>query len=277
MTAWPAGIDPGRHKLVFVGGLHRSGTSLVARLIAAHPEASGLTGTGVFEDEGQKLQDVYAPASAFGGAGRFAFSESMHMTERDAGDEDERREKAARLLAAWAPYWDTERPVLVEKSPPNLLKTRYLQALFPNARFVLVERHPVAVAVATSKWSRSSRYSLVSHWVRAHERAAGDLPHLGAAMTLRYEDLVAAPERWYGALTAFLGLGQQSPPLPVRGGVNEKYYAKWESGNLLERRSAKRAASEFEKRVAAFGYSLKPPYLLSVAESQDSGQAELAN
>ena len=45
--------------LVFVGGLHRSGTSLVHRCLALHPAVSGFSGTGVPEDEGQHLQTVY--------------------------------------------------------------------------------------------------------------------------------------------------------------------------------------------------------------------------
>ena len=47
--------------LVFVGGLHRSGTSLVHRCLASHPAVSGFSDTGVPEDEGQHLQTVYPP------------------------------------------------------------------------------------------------------------------------------------------------------------------------------------------------------------------------
>ena len=36
--------------------------------------------------------------------------------------------------------------MLVEKSPPNIVRMRYLQALFPRASFVMILRHPVVVA-----------------------------------------------------------------------------------------------------------------------------------
>ena len=39
------------HKPVFLAGLHRSGTTLLARLLASHPEVSGFSGTGVPADE----------------------------------------------------------------------------------------------------------------------------------------------------------------------------------------------------------------------------------
>jgi len=45
-------------RIVFVAGLHRSGTSLVHRCLAAHPDVSGFADTGVPEDEGQHLQTV---------------------------------------------------------------------------------------------------------------------------------------------------------------------------------------------------------------------------
>lgn len=257
----PLSVDLASHDLVFVAGLHRSGTSLVADLIASHPDASGLSGTGAFREEGQHVQDVYPAGSRAGGAGRFAFDERMHLSERDAGDAGSRAEKAERLLACWAPYWDLSRRVLVEKSPPNILKTRYLRALFPSARFVLVKRHPIAVALATTKWSHTSRYSLVAHWLAAHEIAAADTAGLEQVVTLRYEDLVAAPETQYASLLAFLGLDAQPAALAVRSGVNEAYYRAWEKGGPLKRRSSARAVRDFAARVVAFDYSLKPPYL----------------
>ena len=117
--------------LVFVGGLHRSGTTLLARCLAAHPAIAGLSRTGVPEDEGQHLQDVLPTAQAMGGPGRFALRPEAHLTESSPLVSRDARE---RLLRAWEPYWDRTRPLLLEKSPPNLLRTRFLQALFAQQR-----------------------------------------------------------------------------------------------------------------------------------------------
>ena len=62
------------HRLVVVGGLHRSGTTPLARTLATHPQVSGFSGTGAREDEGQHLQTVYPRVRDYGGAGHFAFT-----------------------------------------------------------------------------------------------------------------------------------------------------------------------------------------------------------
>jgi hypothetical protein len=253
-------VDADSHQLVFVGGLHRSGTSFIARMLSGHPAASGLTHTGAIENEGQLIQDVYSPASRHGGPGNFAFAPAMHLVEQDAGDAADRRAKARRLLECWSPYWDLGKKVLVEKSPPNLTKTLYLQALFPGAHFVLVTRHPIAVSLATAKWSRTSRYSLVAHWVKAHEIMHRDASRLERVLTVRYEDVVADPQAAYAGILEFLGLEQDTTDEPIRTGVNEKYFEQWQSGGFLDRRSGLKAAAAFGDRVRRLGYSLAPPY-----------------
>ncbi len=45
----------------------------------------------------------------------------------------------------------------------------FLQAMFPESRFVVLTRHPIAVAIATSKWTRSSLPRMIEHWPRYYE------------------------------------------------------------------------------------------------------------
>src|SRR4030095_4002905 len=135
------------HRLVFVGGLHRSGTTPLTRCLAAHPQINGFARTGVEEDEGQHLPDAHLP-------------EGSPLRTPDT---------ATRLLDQWRPHWDLARPVLVEKSPPNLLMTRFLQGAFADARFVMVVRHPAIVSLSTRKWARlRSLGALLDHWFAAH-------------------------------------------------------------------------------------------------------------
>lgn len=246
------------HRLVFVAGLHRSGTTATAQLLSSHPQVSGLTATGQKEDEGQHLQDVYPAARTHGGAGRFAFTPAAHLTEQSPLATPT---SAARLLEQWGPYWDLARPVLVEKSPPNLVMTRFLQALYPQARFVVVVRHPVVVALSTSKWAGFTPLRrLVEHWVRAHEIFLADAPHLGQVHVVTYEHLVRDPAATLATLGAFLGLDGAIPQESVDAQRSTGYARRWEelraSRNPLHRRALSTMQREYGDRIERFGYRL---------------------
>lgn len=200
--------------LVFVGGLHRSGTSLVQRCLASHPDVTAFSGTGVPEDEGQHLQSVFLPDYRFGGAGRFAFEPRARLTEHSALASAESR---ARLVTEWAPYWRGNAAVGVEKSPPNLIRARFLQALFPDAVFVMVLRHPIAVAGATRKGRRRllNYETLVHHWVAAHTILAADAPLIRNLHVVRYEHLVADQNAALAPVFAAAGLTPMTVDTPL--------------------------------------------------------------
>ena len=175
-----------------------------------------------------------------------------------------------RLLAEWSPYWDCKRRVLIEKSPPNLLKMRFLQAMFPGARFIVVLRHPVVNAFATRKWSWAGIGSLIEHWLVCNETMVEDLSSLEHVTLMRYEDLIAEGDEELMRLHRFLGVEPRRYGLEPRRGLNEAYLARWHRfGRLtrwrtLERRlpeSRRRSTIErrFEERVNRFGYSLRYP------------------
>lgn len=265
------------HRLVFVGGLHRSGTTLLARCLADHPDVSGFAETGAPQDEGQHLQRVYPPARTYGGAGVFAFDPGAHLTEESG---PLHREKTAAALAGqWGPYWDTGKPVLVEKSPPNLLMMRYLQDLFPQAFFVLVMRHPMVVSLATSRWRPGLGLpALLAHWVHAHELAAADAPMIRRLHVVRYEALVSRPQETLAALGGFLGLRGEMPRGRVRGDRSRRYERQWglrRAGPL--RRLPHRDLRRLEERCARFGYrfddlrAVRPDCMLLAGSSAPHG------
>jgi hypothetical protein len=244
--------------MVFLGGLHRSGTSLAFRLLRQHPLVSGFAGTGAKEDEGQHLQTVYQPAKAFGGEGRFGFHRGAHLVERPAA---EARADARALFAQWSPYWDLGRPVLIEKSPPNIIRMRYLQSLFPHAHFVVIIRHPLEVVLAQRKRvHHQPLWSLLRHWFACHDTFSADAPRISRLLVLRYEDLLTSPQRTLDELLHFVGL----PPAPeaaageVSGEPSDRYRAEWDrlAARPWYRPYARWLVRRFEDDARRYGYRM---------------------
>jgi hypothetical protein len=247
------------HRLVFVAGTHRSGTTPLARVLAAHPQVSGFHDTGATEDEGQHLQTVYPAARTYGGPGRFALDARAHLTEDSPLATPD---SARRLAREWEPYWDLSRPVLVEKSPPNLVMTRFLQALYPDASFVVIVRHPVVVALGTDKWLRGrSLRTPMTNWFAAHDTFVADLPALRSVHVVRYEALVRDPAGELGAIGDFLGLDGPLDSGAWQSGRSDAYAARWSAmatDRLPWRRSLRRSlVADFGARAAAYGYDLE--------------------
>ena len=250
-----ASTEVRKHRFAFVGGLHKSGTTLVTRCLAEHPLIASFRNTGVPEDEGQHLQSVFLPASAYGGPGKFGFHPEAHLTEASPLVTEVNR---ARLLTQWSPHWDLAKDVLLEKSPPTLIRTRFLQALFPEAYFIIVMRDPIAVAYATQKWSRTGIDSLIEHWLVCHEIFDADRTYIRKLHVLKYEDLAAQPESTLEAVFNFLDVNPVPCGIEVRPEINASYLRRWkeETQSTGEHSNAQRIRKAYEKRAAAFGYRL---------------------
>ena len=136
-------------------------------------------------------------------------TKSAHLTENNRSLVETC--SAGGLWNSWAPHWDLSKPVLVEKSPPNLIRARFLQAVFPEAKFLFVIRHPIPVSGATQKWTKQPIGELVEHWIRAHQIFQNDLPHVKSWAWFRYEDLIADPERVLSETFKFAGLSPVDP------------------------------------------------------------------
>jgi hypothetical protein len=247
-------LDDGQ-QLVFVGGLHRSGTTLLARLLASHADATGLSDTGAPEDEGQHLQPVWPPAIHFGGPGKFALSKQARLTEDSPLATSE---NAQRVWDAWRPYWNSDSRYLIEKSPPNLVMGRFLQQLFPSATFVFIVRHPVTVTLATRKWQRrTSLTKLMENWFTAHELTQQDLPHLHRCLVVSYEWLLADPRTTLDEITGFLGMPGTVDTSSVNASGSTRYEDAWSELLSAGHRGARKAFTTYQDAAAALGYDLE--------------------
>lgn len=203
--------NPDPRHFIFICGLHRSGTTLLERMLAARFDVSYLRMKAT-ESEGQHAQSVYPPGLCFGGPGRFALDGTDEAILRRLSDHAACR---ARLLRDWSHFIVGSSPVLLEKSPPNLTKIWWLRQVFEGARFVVMTRDPRAVSVATEKWSGESHTLMMENWHAAHGRALRDSDPVDT-IHVRYEDLCAEPEATLARLRVFLDLAPNAGEIEDR-------------------------------------------------------------
>lgn len=253
--------DPRIERVVFICGLHRSGTSMIEDHIHARFDVSALR-AAVPENEGQHLQDVYSEERRFGGPGRFALSRAMARELERIPSGAVTRE---RILSCWRRYVVGDSATLLEKSPANLTKIAWLRATFPGARFIVVVRDPRVVSAATRKWTSASYHDLLLHWQTAHAIALDQAdPH--DTCFIRYEDFCADPEATLAQSPVSRWLAPRPWPLAtqprfaVPAECNRRYLAKT------------RAQSLGQGIWDAFGYGTDEPGATPSAGQPAAGQ-----
>ena len=75
--------DENNYKYVFVCGLPRSGTSILGRNVARMRDCTAFQDTGVYEDDGRFLQDVYPSEVQFGKDAKLIAQSAITCSEND--------------------------------------------------------------------------------------------------------------------------------------------------------------------------------------------------
>jgi hypothetical protein len=242
-------------KFIFISGLHRSGTSLLYKILKEQDKISGLSKTNELEDEGQHVQSVYKPAYEFGGVGKFGFDIKARLNEdSELIDENNRR----KLYNEWSRFWDLEKNILLEKSPPNIIRTRFLQEMFPNSYFINITRHPIATSIASKKWSKTSLDELINHWITCHEIFDEDKKMIRNIINIKYEDIINNNKKTLDKISKFLNLQIKPSEIEIKQGINDKYFEIWKkkSKNILSKHKILKIINKYNSSVEKYGYSL---------------------
>jgi hypothetical protein len=191
--------------VLFIAGVHRSGTTLLESLIQERYDVRVLRAP-VPENEGQFLQDVMRDEVAYGGPGMFAFFDQSRL--EPVADPAAAAGMRARLLRSWDRWTLGQSPVLLEKTPANVVRIPYLRSVFPRARFVVLVRDPRAVVLSVKKWNPSPNELLFMNWCSAYATALKDAAD--DCLFVRYEDLCDDPARELERIARFAALEKRS-------------------------------------------------------------------
>lgn len=197
---WVAGWRPtpplkGRRAPLFIFGFPRSGTTLIDTMLSGHPDAI------VYEEEPM----IDAVARKLG-----PFEQLPTLSDADVAD---LRNYYFSEVDRVAPPGER---LIVDKHPLSLGSTPLLYRLFPDARFVFVERHPCDVVLSCFITSAQMDANIANFFdftgtallydrvLTYWERCKAALPmHVH---TIRYERLIADPETELRQLADFAGL-----------------------------------------------------------------------
>mmetsp|Transcript_15479 Transcript_15479/g.19167 ORF Transcript_15479/g.19167 Transcript_15479/m.19167 type:complete len:185 (-) Transcript_15479:53-607(-) len=167
------------HKYIVIGGPHHTGTSLLRLLLAENHEDVSIQNASVrFEGEGQHLQTVYAVARQR--PCDYALVPDYYMSEKDF------HPNQIRIFKEWNIHWNLSKPILVEKSPPNIIKSRWLQYLYDFANkevhFVFLMRHPMPILM---KLTKCEPETYVENWLTMLETLEKEIDSLHSAYFIR--------------------------------------------------------------------------------------------
>jgi hypothetical protein len=197
------------YKWIFVLGCSNSGTTLVSDALSLHPAISTLP------QEGQKLTKAVPNARVFGCPRLWTERlDVFHMTE------DDNRYDRTRLVYDWINYKKkAATEFILEKSPPNTIRSRWLQEVFGRCYFIGLVRNGYAVCEGIQRRKGHSLERCARHWNLANKIMLEDAKFLDHFKMLTYEELTHDPIAALASLANFLGLEET----PFRSIADKKF------------------------------------------------------
>jgi hypothetical protein len=191
---------PNPEKWVFIVGCYGSGTTLLNQMLATHPLVGSLP------KEGQFLTDQLPAPKRFGLARLWALRPELFYLDEHSRDD----RLVLKIKRQWgARFNDVRRPVLVEKSVPNMARIRWLERNFAPAYFIAIIRSPYAVAESIRRKKSYALEDCARQWLKSNEIMLRDLEHVKNKYVMHYENFTENPGEIWQEVLGFIGLDNQ--------------------------------------------------------------------
>lgn len=189
-------------RFVFVVGLPRSGSTLIEQIIHAHAEAAAIGEVSVMAERFADVEKLHPDGAGFPeGVPDLTPDQLMSIAKRY-------RDGVRKLLP------NPPRRV-ADKTLENIERIGFIHALFPRARFIICERHPLDIGVScylqdlpptVHPWSTdlASIGAMINYYEGLRDFWIDRFPE--AILEVQYEHLIADPEAHTRRVIDFIGL-----------------------------------------------------------------------
>lgn len=110
----------------------------------------------------------------------------------------------AEIRRVWMQCWDRSKPLLLEKSPPNLMRTGMITEFFGPACFIAMVRDPYVHSEGYMRRDKLTSKQAGDRTLQCLPPQRRNLEELRDIILIRYEDLVANPDENKKRLLQFL-------------------------------------------------------------------------
>lgn len=199
-------------KMLFVIGAPRSGTTMLERMLSSHSMIQGgpephlltpLAHLGVWDKVDKAPYDHVLAAES-----QKLFVEQLPRKEQDYWD-------ACRAYCdvLYGRYLAAKggKPICLDKTPAYGLILPFMMKVFPDAKFVVITRHPLAIFSSFANSFFDGDYQVAQQYNPILNRY---VPAIAAFLRqtevpfvhVRYEQFVKDPETWFAQVCAYIGV-----------------------------------------------------------------------
>ncbi|MDJ0898980.1 MAG: sulfotransferase [Xenococcus sp. MO_188.B8] len=207
---------------LFIVGMHRSGTKLIRDLLNQHPRISIPTiesycipylinqfgNPPKFEDDNefQNFYDALTKTTFFSNMQSMGFTVSKAYLDKNIVDRRSWSEIFEVIFRFYIPQEKNKDVIWGDKTPQYLSRLRFLKALYPQAKFIHIIRHPGDYCISAKKaWGKNIFRSANSWRYEIENARIASRDFADDYLEVFYENLVEEPEQVLSNICDFLG------------------------------------------------------------------------
>jgi len=172
-----------KNKTLFILSTPYSGSTILVQLIGTSKNASIFPSES---NEGQKLKEI-------------------RSFMRDKSWKVDKRIPWNHVKKVYEKNWDLSKPVLVEKSPPNLIRAVEIEKTFENAHFIVMTRNPYAWCAGIKKRIPERPFAKIAQiWIRRMKFQKYNIQNLQQVLFFTYEQLCDHPKSVVNMISKFV-------------------------------------------------------------------------